>query len=153
MNWKDKIEKELLATKDHPIKHMSVSKEEIQYEGVQLHKKISQLKSEEIVRASLIHKLVKKLDYDPKYIELEKGYENKVMGRHKKSKDDQGFIDLILKDPDGNPYLFIEIKEPNEYENGKKEIEGQLFNLAEEEQKKYETSAQESEPLEASIPS
>ena len=139
MSWKDKIEKELLATKDHPIKHMSVSKEEVRYEGVVLHKKISQLKSEEIVRAFLIHKLVKKLDYDPKCIELEKGYKNKVMGRHKKSKDDQGFIDLILKDPEGNPYLFIEIKEPNDYENGQKEIEGQLFNLAEEEQKGSET--------------
>jgi len=33
MSWKDKIENEILATKGHPIKHMSVSKEEVEYEG------------------------------------------------------------------------------------------------------------------------
>jgi type I restriction enzyme M protein len=61
------------------------------------------------------------------------------MGR-KKAETKKGFIDLILKDEHGNPYLFVEIKEPNEYENGQKDIEGQLFNLAEEEEKKSGTT-------------
>jgi len=139
MSWKNRVEEEILVVKKGPIKSMSVSKEQIEYDGIVLHKRISRLKSEEIVRASLIHKLVNKLDYESKYIELEKQYTYKVMGRNNKSKNATGFIDLILKDEKRNPYLFIEIKEPSEYENGQKDIEGQLFNLAEEEQKKDKT--------------
>lgn len=136
MNWKKEIEQKILDTKDHPIKSMSIGDEKIEYQDIVLHKKISSCKSEEIVRANLIYKLTNELGYDPKYIELEKEYTYKVMGRKNKSKNATGYIDLILKDPEGNPYLFVEIKEPEKYEEGQKDIEGQLFNLAEEEQKK-----------------
>jgi type I restriction enzyme M protein len=139
MNWKKEIEQKILNTKDHPIKYITVKDEKIEYQDIILHKKISSCKSEEVVRANLIHKLVIELGYDPKYIELEKEYTYKVMGRNKKSKNATGYIDLILKDTEGNPYLFVEIKEPEKYEEGQKDIEGQLFNLAEEEQKKYKT--------------
>lgn len=140
MTWKEQIENKILTTKNHPIKEISLSKDFIEYEGIVLHKKVSKLKSEEVVRANLIHKLTSELNYDSKYIELEKEYTYKVMGRNNKSKNAVGFIDLILKDEKGNPYIFVEIKEPTEFENGQKDIEGQLFNLAEEEQKKYNTT-------------
>lgn len=140
MTWKEQIEHKILTTTNHPIKEISLSKEKIDYEGIILHKKVSKLKPEEFVRASLIHKLTNELNYEPKYIELEKEYTYKVMGRSAKSKNATGYIDLILKDEKGNPYIFVEIKEPAEFENGQKDIEGQLFNLAEEEQKKYGTT-------------
>lgn len=140
MNWKEKIEHKILITKKHPIKDFSIAKEKIAYQDIVLHKKVTKLKAEEIVRASLIHKLTEELKYESQFIELEKEYTYKVMGRNNKSKNATGYIDLILKDEKGDPYIFVEIKEPAEYENGQKDIEGQLFNLAEEEQKKYGTT-------------
>ena len=140
MNWKEKIENIILTTKKHPIKDFSITKEQINYQEIILHKKINKLKPEEIVRANLVHKLTNKLNYESKFIELEKEYTYKIMGRKNKSKNAVGYIDLILKDEKGDPYIFAEIKEPAEYENGQKDIEGQLFNLAEEEQKKYGTT-------------
>lgn len=137
MTWKEQIEHKILTTKNHPIKDFSLVKEKVSYQDIVLHKKVSTLKPEEIVRANLIHKLTNELNYESKFIELEKEYTYKVMGRNNKSKNATGYIDLILKDEKGDPYIFVEIKEPAEYENGQKDIEGQLFNLAEEEQKKY----------------
>ncbi|WP_417326735.1 restriction endonuclease subunit M [Halarcobacter sp.] len=140
MTWKETIEYKILTTKNHPIKDFSIAKEKISYQDIVLNKKINKLKNEEIVRANLIHNLTSELQYEPQFIELEKEYTYKVMGRNNKSKNATGYIDLILKDEKGNPYIFVEIKEPAEYENGQKDIEGQLFNLAEEEQKKYGTT-------------
>lgn len=140
MTWKEQIEHKILTTKNHPIKDFSLVKEKVSYQDIVLHKKVSTLKPEEIVRANLIHKLTNELNYESKFIELEKEYTYKVMGRNNKSKNATGYIDLILKDEKGDPYIFVEIKEPAEYENGQKDIEGQLFNLAEEEQKKYGTT-------------
>lgn len=140
MTWKETIEHKVLTTKNHPIRDFSIAKEKVSYQDIVLHKKINKLKNEEIVRANLIHNLTSELQYEPQFIELEKTYTYKVMGRNNKSKNATGYIDLILKDEKGNPYIFVEIKEPTEYENGQKDIEGQLFNLAEEEQKKYGTT-------------
>ena len=39
-------------------------------------------------------------------------------------------IDLILNDNDGNPFFFIEVKDPDKFEADKIHIEGQLFKLA-----------------------
>lgn len=139
MDWKKEIEKKILSSKDHPIKHFSLDDKKIEYKDIVLHKSISSLIPEEIVRAYLVHKLTKELGYEAKHIELEKKYTYKTMGR-KKTEDKTGFLDLILKDEVGNPYIFVEIKEPAEYESGQKDIEGQLFNLAEEEEKKYGTT-------------
>lgn len=140
MTWKEKIEHKILTTKNHPIKKVSLQDQKIMYENIVLHKKVNEFKQEEIVRANLIHKLTVELKYEPKFIELEKEYTYKVMGRNNKSKNATGYIDLILKDEKGDPYIFVEIKEPAKYEEDQKDIEGQLFNLAEEEQKKYGTS-------------
>jgi type I restriction enzyme M protein len=139
MDWKEQIEDNIKKSKKHPITNFSVKDKTISYKGeIVLHKSISTLKPEEIVRAHLVYKLTHELGYEGKYIELEKEYTYKTMGR-KKTEDKKGYLDLILKDENGNPYLFVEVKEPKEYENGQKDIEGQLFNLAEEEQKKNGT--------------
>lgn len=89
---------------------------------------------EEIVRAFIISKLVNELGYKPENIEIEKKYEQKV-GRQKK----EGRVDVLVKDKNGNPFLFMELKEPDKYEVDKKDIDGQLFNLSDIEEKKYKT--------------
>lgn len=83
---------------------------------------------EEIVRAYILAKLVNDLGYKLENIELEKQYD---IGRPKVNKPR---IDIIVKDDDGNSFLYIELKSPQDYEKDKDEvIEKQLFNLASQE--------------------
>jgi len=89
---------------------------------------------EEISRAFLIDRLVNELDYLPEYIELERTYD--IKAGHTKIKPR---IDVLVKDIQGNPFFFIEVKAPQKYEEQKKNIEGQLFSLAQEEEKKFKT--------------
>lgn len=87
-----------------------------------LHRKISELKDEEYVRAYLIVKLISELKYPLESIELEMEYS---AGRKTKPR-----IDIIVKDKNNNAFLFIETKAPDKFESDKKFIDGQLFNLA-----------------------
>ncbi len=89
---------------------------------------------EEVSRAFLIDRLVNELDYLPEHIELEKTYDVKI-GRDKKAPR----VDVLVKDINGNPFFFIEVKAPSKYEHDKINIEGQLFSLAQEEVKKFGT--------------
>jgi len=89
---------------------------------------------EEVSRAFLIDRLINELDYLPEHIELEKTYD--VKSGHTRIKPR---IDVIVKDVDNNPFFFIEVKAPKKYEEQKKNIEGQLFSLAQEEEKKFKT--------------
>ena len=83
---------------------------------------------EEIVRAYILAKLVNELGYKPENIELEKQYD---IGRPKVNKPR---IDVIVRDKEGNAFLYIELKSPQDYEKDKDEvIEKQLFNLASQE--------------------
>lgn len=83
---------------------------------------------EEIVRAYILAKLVNELGYSPENIEIEKGYD---IGRPKVNKPR---IDVIVRDSNGNAFLYIELKSPEDYEKDKDEvIEKQLFNLASQE--------------------
>ena len=83
---------------------------------------------EEVVRAYLLSKLVNELGYNPEKIEIEKEYD---IGRPKVNKPR---IDIIIRDKDGNAFLYIELKKPDEYEKNQDEvIEKQLFNLASQE--------------------
>ncbi len=83
---------------------------------------------EEIVRAYILAKLVNELGYKPENIEIEKQYD---IGRPKVNKPR---IDVIVRDDEGNAFLYIELKSPQEYEKDKDEIiEKQLFNLASQE--------------------
>jgi len=84
---------------------------------------------EELVRGYLITKLVNELGYKEENIELEKEYD---IGRPKVNKPR---IDIIVRDNNGDAFLYIELKSPQDYEKDKDEIiEKQLFNLASQEQ-------------------
>ena len=90
--------------------------------------KIDKFKPEEVVRAYILAKLVNELGYKPENIEIEKGYD---IGRPKVNKPR---IDIIVKDNDGNAFLYMELKAPDEYDKNQDEtIEKQLFNLASQE--------------------
>lgn len=83
---------------------------------------------EEVVRAFVLAKLVNELGYKPENIELEKQYD---IGRPKVNKPR---IDIIVRDENGDAFLYIELKSPQDYEKDKDEvIEKQLFNLASQE--------------------
>jgi type I restriction enzyme M protein len=83
---------------------------------------------EEIVRAFVLAKLVNELGYKPENIEIEKQYD---IGRPKVNKPR---IDVIVRDDNGDAFLYIELKSPQDYERDKDEvIEKQLFNLASQE--------------------
>lgn len=84
--------------------------------------------NEEIVRAYILAKLVNELGYKPENIEIEKEYD---IGRPKVNKPR---IDVIVRDSNGDAFLYIELKSPEDYEKDKDEIiEKQLFNLASQE--------------------
>lgn len=84
--------------------------------------------NEELIRAYLLAKLVNELGYKPENIEIEKEYD---IGRPKVNKPR---IDVVVRDDDGDAFLYIELKSTDEYEKDKDEvIEKQLFNLASQE--------------------
>lgn len=88
---------------------------------------------EENVRAYLVSRLVNQLGYKIDNIELEKEYK---LGRPKTI---YPRIDIILRDENGDAFLFIEVKSPSEFENNKDEyIEKQLFNMAAQEAKDHD---------------
>ena len=134
-DWKQHIEQRLQQQKN------SVAKINLDKVSVQYSEKIKQnrvLKSltgdEEVVRAFLLDRLVNELDYKPENIEIEKEYSVKA-GHGKLTPR----IDIIVKDDKGNPFFFIETKAPDKFEKDKEEIEGQLFSLAQSEEKDYKT--------------
>lgn len=133
--WKKLVEQRLNEQKNNVAK-INIDKSTVQYS-----EKIKQtriLKSltgdEEIVRAFLIDRLVNELDYKAENIELEKEYSVKA-GHSKLSPR----IDIIVKDNNGDPFFFIEAKAPGMFEKGKSDIEGQLFSLAQAEEKDFKT--------------
>ena len=104
-------------------------KKEVKYSEKIKGWKIKKFKGdEEIVRAYILAKLVNELGYNPENIEIEKEYD---IGRPKVNKPR---IDVIVRDSEGNAFLYIELKSPEDYEKDKDEvIEKQLFNLASQE--------------------
>ena len=83
---------------------------------------------EELVRGYIITKLVNELGYKEENIEIEKEYD---IGRPKVNKPR---IDVIVRNENGDAFLYIELKSPQDYEKDKDEvIEKQLFNLASQE--------------------
>lgn len=80
---------------------------------------------EELVRAVVLTRLANECGYPLERIEIEKEYE---IGRPKVINPR---IDVIVKDEKGNAFLYIELKAPDEFEEGQDNIiEKQLFNLA-----------------------
>jgi type I restriction enzyme M protein len=133
--WKEIIEQKLQMQKNIVAK-INIDKATVQYsEQIKLNRVLKSLTGdEEIVRAFLIDRLVNELDYKPHNIEIEKEYSVKA-GHGKLSPR----IDILVKDERGNPFFFIEAKAPDKFEKDKSEIEGQLFSLAQAEEKDFKT--------------
>jgi type I restriction enzyme M protein len=134
-NWKNLIEKKLEKQKNS-IARINIEKVTVSYsEKVKQNRVLKSLTGdEEIVRAFLIDRLVNELDYKPENIEVEKEYS--IKGGHNKLSPR---IDILVKDEKGNPFFFIEAKAPDKFEKDKSEIEGQLFSLAQAEERDYKT--------------
>ena len=105
--------------------------------SVRLYRAISELKDEEYVRAYLLVFLVRKLGFSPSpsIIEFEHEYS---IGRPSSR---NARIDIIVRYPQdwpdvnnrGRVFLYIECKAPDEFDNDKRYIKGQLFDLSRQE--------------------
>jgi type I restriction enzyme M protein len=133
--WTEIVEHKLKKQKNS-IAKINLEKVTVSYsEKVKLNRVLKTLTGdEEIVRAFLIDRLVNELDYKPENIEIEKAY-NITGGRQSLTPR----IDVLIKDEKGNPFFFIEAKAPDKYEADKDKIEGQLFSLAQAEEKDFKT--------------
>ena len=133
--WKQTVEQNLQKQKNSVAK-INIDKATVQYsEKIKHHRDLKSLTGdEEIVRAFLIDRLVNELEYKVEDIEIEKEYSIKA-GHGKLSPR----IDILVKDEKGNPFFFIEIKAPDKFEKDKEKIEGQLFSLAQAEEKDFKT--------------
>lgn len=134
-DWKRLIEQNLQNQKNSVAK-INIDKATVQYsDKIKLNRVLKSFTGdEEIVRAFLIDRLVNELDYKPENLEIEKEYSVKA-GHGKLSPR----IDILVKDEKGNPFFFIEVKAPDKYEKDEDEIEGQLFSLAQAEEKDFKT--------------
>jgi type I restriction enzyme M protein len=132
-NWTEIVENKLHKQKNS-IAKIDIEKVTVSYsEKVKLNRALKTLTGdEEIVRAFLIDRLVNELDYKPENLEVEKEYSVKA-GHGKLAPR----IDVLVKDEKGNPFFFIEVKAPDKFEKDKSEIEGQLFSLAQAEEKDF----------------
>lgn len=133
--WKELIEQNLSKQKNCVAK-INIDKATVQYsEKIKQNRVLKSLTGdEEIIRAFLIDRIVNELDYKPENIEIEKEYSIKA-GHGKLTPR----IDILVKDDKGNPFFFIEAKAPEKFEKDKSEIEGQLFSLAQAEEKDFKT--------------
>lgn len=84
------------------------------------------LNDEEMVRAVLLLKLEKEYGYkfENKYIDIEKVYE--APGRPKKGAKGSR-SDIVIRNEDGSPFLYFELKTPQKYISERYLIKGQLF--------------------------
>lgn len=100
--------------------------EKLAYDKIVQCQKRTDAKPEELCRAYLLTKLVNELGYAPEKIEIEHEY---TAGRPHTI---TSRIDIIVRDANGDAFLFIEVKNEDEYETIDKEsiIEEQLFKLA-----------------------
>lgn len=134
-NWKEIIEHKLELQKNN-IASVNLEKETVIYsEKIKHNRSLKTLTGdEEVVRAFLIDRLVNELHYKPENLETEREYT--IKGGHSKINPR---VDVLVKDEKGNPFFFIEAKAPNKFEADKTEIEGQLFSLAQTEERDFKT--------------
>lgn len=111
-----------------PIKVASInwSEKKIEYTDIKQCQKRTVAYPEELVRAYLITKLVNELGYNSNRIEIERAY---TAGR---PHTNTSRIDVIVRDVNDNAFLFIEVKNPEEYVTIDKDetIEEQLFKVS-----------------------
>ncbi len=114
---------------DQPVKvvtKLDLVTGKLAYDKIVQCQKRTDAKPEELCRAYLLTKLVNKLGYEPDRIEIEHEY---TAGRPHTI---TSRIDIIVRDANGDAFLFIEIKNQEEYATIDKDsvIEEQLFKLA-----------------------
>lgn len=131
--WKKEVEDKLKKEKNR-VSNINIDKATVEYsEKIKQNRVLKSLTGdEEIVRAFAIDRLVNELDYKAENLEIEKEYT--IKGGHIKINPR---VDILVKDENGNPFFFIEAKAPNKFEEDKSEIEGQLFALAEAEERDF----------------
>ncbi len=124
---KDSIKKFINSQTIKAVENFDFLTKNISYSGLIKGKKINEIKGdEEIARACLLTKLCNEYGYELSKIEIEHEYE---AGRPHTI---TSFIDLIVRDINGDAFLFIELKSPYAYVNEDREqiIERQLFKVA-----------------------
>ena len=119
------------------VREISLENESISYntQNLTLHRAISRLTDEELIRAYLTVRLVSELGYTGR-IEYEKEY---TIGRPSSS---TGRVDIIARYPQDwmeeelrdKIFLFIECKSPTKYESDKDFLQGQIFDLSRQEE-------------------
>ncbi|MBQ7353496.1 MAG: N-6 DNA methylase [Clostridia bacterium] len=112
-----------------PIKVVTkfdLTTKKLEYDKIVQCQKRTDAKPEEIVRAYLLTRLVNELGYAPDRIEIEREY---TAGRPHTI---TSRIDVIVRDANGDAFMFIEVKNQEEYATIDKDevIEDQLFKLA-----------------------
>lgn len=115
-----------IASQNSTSVSINLDNETVRYSGIKQFRVITELKPEEYVRAYLIAKLTTELGYEATRIEIEREYSaGRPRTMHPR-------IDLVVRDRDGNAFLFMELKSPEEYDECSKDevIKEQLFKLA-----------------------
>ena len=113
----------------NPVKVVSkldLDKEKLEYDKINQLQKRTDAKPEELCRAYLLTKLANELGYAPERIEIERQY---TAGR---PHTNTSRIDVIVRDSNGDAFLFIEVKNQDQYATIDKDnvIEEQLFKVA-----------------------
>lgn len=109
------------------VDNYDLSNRMISYSSIIKGKKIKEIKGdEEITRACILTKLANEYGYPLENIELEHEY---TAGR---PHTNTSIIDLVVRDKNGDAFLFMELKSPDAYANEDKDkiIEEQLFKVA-----------------------
>lgn len=118
--------KQYIDTKPQKIVNINWETNTLSYIGIKQCQVRTKADPEELVRAYLLTKLVNELGYKPERIEIEHTY---TAGR---PHTNTSRIDIVVRDANEDAFLFIEVKNPEEYATIDKDsvIEEQLFKVA-----------------------
>lgn len=109
------------------VAKMDLGKNRIEYQGILQGQVIKEIKGdEEMSRSFILTRLVNELGYAPDRIEIEHEY---TAGR---PHTNTSRIDIVVRDAEGNAFLFIECKSPDAYASDDRDqiIEEQLYKVA-----------------------
>lgn len=109
------------------VAKLDLDKNKIEYQGILQGQVIKEIKGdEEMSRSFILTRLINELGYSPDRIEIEHEY---TAGR---PHTNTSRIDIIVRDADGNAFLFIECKSPDAYASDDRDqiIEEQLYKVA-----------------------
>lgn len=109
------------------VTKMDLDKNKIEYQGIRQGQIVNEIKGdEEMSRSFILTRLVNELGYSPDRIEIEHEY---TAGR---PHTNTSRIDIVVRDAEGNAFLFIECKSPDAYASDDRDqiIEEQLYKVA-----------------------